>query len=452
MAGKTYYYAVRAVNATGVGPWTLPVQVEATPGNPDAPALTATVVDDDSIRLNWNEPDAHGITITGYELQRWDPTAGNGGDWNANHLLGDDYTITEYINIGLDPGVQHYYRVRAMPQTDSDEGWSANEKDDGASATTLGATPTAPLALAAARGTDPDQDTIALTWNVPATDNGFPVTGYELSKWNGSAWVVHEASLPATPRSYTDKDLARGSKHYYLLRAMNSQGVGASSNFANATTAAAAPDVPVLTLTATGTTTIQISWEEPALNGDTIEGYLLQKWDGDQWDSQDHGTLGNLLSGGTTTNVTIFVDTALNPGEEYWYRIRTDAGTDSDFSVGKFTETHASVPDRPVLTATADGENAIDLSWTVPDDNGSDIIRYDVEVWNTASGSWQDIPGYERGITPSVTSIKLSGLTADTRYVYHIRAVNRAAIDIGEGSGVGPWSTLDFATTEEADE
>ena len=38
-----------------------------------------------SIRLNWNVPEDNGTTITGYQLQRWDPTA-NGpdteGDWS----------------------------------------------------------------------------------------------------------------------------------------------------------------------------------------------------------------------------------------------------------------------------------------------------------------------------------------------------------------------------------
>ena len=70
---------------------------------------------------------------------------------------------------------------------------------------------------------------------LPASDNGFPVTGYSLHKWDGSAWVAHAANLPATPRSYTDRGLTRGSKHYYILRAMNSQGAGAWSNFATAT-------------------------------------------------------------------------------------------------------------------------------------------------------------------------------------------------------------------------
>ena len=41
----------------------------------------------------------------------------------------------------------------------------------------------------------------------------------------------------------------------------------------------------------------------------------------------------------------------------------------------------AGVPDAPVLTATAASRTSIDLSWTVPDDNGTPITGYDIQQW-----------------------------------------------------------------------
>ena len=35
-----------------------------------------------------------------------------------------------------------------------------------------------------------------------------------------------------------------------------------------------------------------------------------------------------------------------------------------------------------MLTATATSRTSIDLSWTVPDDNGTPITGYELERWN----------------------------------------------------------------------
>ena len=206
----------------------------------------------------------------------------------------------------------------------------------------------------------------------------------------------------------------------------------------------AAPDTPVLVLTPTGTSTIQISWAVPAANGDTILGYVLEKWDGTDWE-----TNGNLLGDNVAeTNRTIFVDTDLDAGTEYWYRITTDGATlaNSAESVGKSARTFSGAPDRPVLTVTADGHDAINLSWTVPKTNGSDITRYDIELWDAESKTWGAVPGFAGGVTATVTSVRQGGLTAETRYIYRVRAVNRASMN----SGLGSWSTLAHATTAAA--
>ena len=112
------------------------------------------------------------------------------------------------------------------------------------------------------------------------------------------------------------------------------------------------------------------------------------------------------------------------------------------WSTIKSATTDPGAPDRPVLTATPDGQNAVDLSWTVPMDNGSAIVRYEVQVWNTATSMWD----YVRNDLPSTrTTYKHSGLTAGTRYVYRVRAVNRAA----DNNGLGKWSVITFANTAE---
>ena len=98
-------------------------------GAPDAPMLTATATGRDSIRLTWTVPDANGATITGYELQKWDPRAasGLGMTWGGNLLETGD-TVTEYVDTMLMAGTKYYYRIRALPQeTDSERRWLVSD-------------------------------------------------------------------------------------------------------------------------------------------------------------------------------------------------------------------------------------------------------------------------------------------------------------------------------------
>ena len=420
-------------------------------GNPDAPVLTAIATGATSIQLNWTVPDSNGATITSYQLQRWnnvEPT----GDWTDTNLLTgeaivdtDAETVTQFENTGLAAGTKYYYRIRALPQPDADSGWSATNVSDGASATTHGDTPGRPEW--ATGDFTPTASSLEFTWEVPGVTGGSAVTGYELRIWDGSQWVV-EATL-GNVLTYTDRNLDAGTKYYYVVRAINSQGAGLWSAYKAGTTSPGSPDAPVLTATATGMTTVRLTWTVPDDNGvtDGITGYVLQRWDPDatpaNWSTNiGPNNDGNLL-GPTNTN-TLFVDTGRMPGVAYYYRIRAMPQTgDVGWSTIKSATTDAGAPGRPTnVTAAADGQNAIDLSWTEAPANGSPIVRYELQRWDAADSMWRTI----RNDLPSTrTSYRDTSLTADTRYVYRLRAVNRAA----DNNGLGKWSTLVSTTTAE---
>ena len=94
------------------------------------------------------------------------------------------------------------------------------------------------------------------------------------------------------------------------------------------------------------------------------------------------------------------------------------------------------------FTAMADGENAIDLKWLAPEsDGGNDIVRYELERWNTATRSWVTVTS---AVPANRTSYKVTGLTEGTRYIYRLRAVNRAPTN----NGLGLWSTMASASTD----
>ncbi len=108
----------------------------------------------------------------------------------------------------------------------------------------------------------------------------------------------------------------------------------------------------------------------------------------------------------------------------------------------KVTVTAAETLDEPGaptgLTATADGQTEIDLSWTAPSDNGgADITGYKIEV-STDGSSWSDLAADTRSTT---TSYSHTSLTEGTTRHYRVSAINSA--------GTGPASSSDSATTDE---
>ena len=130
----------------------------------------------------------------------------------------------------------------------------------------------------------------------------------------------------------------------------------------------------------------------------------------------------------------------LRPGDTRHYRVaaRNSRGL-SQWSYPPYATatTPAGVPGVPSLTARGEAHDIINLKWTKPADNGSDIIRYDIQ-WSEDGkpGSWQDLTS----VSPAeVTGYADGGLGPVTTRHYRVRAVNDA--------GAGTWSRAASATT-----
>ena len=263
-AGTTIYARVTAKNSVGYG--TASEVVNATTSStaraPAAPTgLTATAEGPETISLSWNAPtNTGGAAITGYQIE-FSP---NGTD-NWDDLVEDTKsTKTTYTHTGLDAGTTRHYRVRAI---NSEGAGAASSTDD---ATTLPATvPAAPTDLTA---TADGATTINLSWKAPTNTGGIPLTGYQMEvSPNGNTWTPVTPAHTGTGRNYSHTGLTAGTTRYYRVYARNAKGLGAASNTANATTSAAtatAPGAPTgLTATASGQTTINLSWTAPTNTG-----------------------------------------------------------------------------------------------------------------------------------------------------------------------------------------
>ena len=228
---------------------------------------------------------------------------------------------------------------------------------------------------------------------------------------------------------------------------MNNQGTGPWSPYLSTATDDTVPAAPVLMATVISTESIRLSWTVPAANGNPITDYNLVMWETPENGTADWSDT-DLLGDMTVVNLHELND--LTPGTPYIFRVQAVNSTSPGLGAWSnqvTATTVAGAPGRPqMFEAEADGETAIDLSWEAPESTGGNaIIRYELERWNAATRTWVTVTN---AVPANRTSLNVTGLTAGTRYVYRLRAVNRAPTN----NGLGLWSTMATAATDPADE
>lgn len=416
--GTTRYYRVAARNSVSLGVWSdPPVSATTLAGVPGQPNLTARATDASTIELTWTVPADNGSAIIRYELE-W---SFDGGDGSWALLINASEAETSYSDGGLNPGTERHYRIRAVNGATPGEGsWSAAR-----SVKTPPAVPGAPFLRAEANG----QNAINVMWDPPSDDGGADIDQYEVhvSTDGTDGSYSRLGSAAAAARSYTHSGLQPGDERYYRLRAHNSAGWGEFSEPVSTFTLTAVPAAPSLTARANGTSEIKLSWTKPDDRGSDILWYDLQHSDdGSEWLKLDSGI---------AADKSEYVHTGLSGGTTKHYRVRAGNGNgDGEWSASRSARTDAGGPDAPVLTLTVIGDKQIDLSWTVPADNGSSIGGYKVERSVDGDAPWEQLTGNNRTTTYSDTSL----FRGVTRY-YRVAAFN--------GAGTGPFSDAQSATT-----
>ena len=346
---------------------------------------------------------------------------------------------------GLTAGKTYYYRIRAM-NTSGEGAWSTLDTatvnaTTAASATTHKGGPAAPVLTIRTVDADVTDSSLTVDWTAP-DNGGSAITGYELQAWDSanSRWVLEKSqahTAGTTMYSYKDTGLRPGKTYFYRLRAINGEGAsGWSTPYQSQRTDFRAPSVPTLVGTAISTTEIRLTWTVADDGGTPVTGFTLRKW------NQTERWTGSALIL-ADPRVTLHVDIGLEPGTSYSYLIlATNGAGPSQESSPVTVQTMAGVPGSLTLTATTVSSSQIRLSWTEPNANGSPIDHYELEVWDRTNKRWDRIGGNLRGADRRYTQ---SGLTAETTYVYRIRAVNGSTVN----SGQGPWSTMEPGTTKQ---
>ncbi len=419
--GTTRHYRVSAWNDEGRGPVSNTAHATTDSDRPGAPTrLTATARGSDRIDLSWRAPSNVGDGIEGYQIE---VSEDGGSTWDV-HVADTRSTSTTYSHRNLEAGDTWHYRVAAISSA------GVGPTSDEANATTEVGRPSAPLALSA---TADGRNRIRLAWSPPRDNGGARITGYriEVSRTGTTGWILESSNTGSTRTTYTHTGLDPGSRRYYRVAAINSEGTGPFSRVASAVTQATVPSAPSnLVATAHGRTQINLSWRTPISDGGSrISGYRIEvSPDGNNWTTRVANT-------GTTA--TTYPHRGLSPATTRHYRVYAinSVGAGPASNVAKAT-TDATVPGAPTgLTATANGQSRIDLAWKAPtNDGGAPVTGYRIERSDDRT-TWKTLRSNHTS-----TSFSHVGLAPATTQHYRVYAVNVA--------GAGPASNIATATTD----
>ena len=390
---------------------------EGTPGTPSTP--TAEIHPPSLALLSWTPVQKlYGHPVTGYLVER----SAGAGQTTMREVKGTIYADTQ------GGGGNLAYRVRALNEFGVKGPWSQvvrTQAQTGRAGAPTGLTVTAS-----------DTTTVSLSWTAPTDTGGMNVTidGYRIDYSGEDNQVLTAVSDSATTTTtYTHSNLLSGHRYCYRVAAVNTNGPGDFSEWRCATTKDV-PGAPAgLSAAASGNDAVSLSWAAPSgTGGSAITGYRIES-------STDAGGSWQLRESSRST--TTYTHSSLSAGTSYCYRVAAvNANGHSAFS-GQACATTEDVPGAPEnLSATADGETAIDLSWSPPDDTGGlnvTIASYDVEYSVNDGVSWQALATVQSG-----TTHEDSGLQPGSRRCYRVKAVNT--------HGEGPLSGEACATTEGA--
>lgn len=295
--GVTYYYAVVAENAVGLGPAS--AVVSAVPwAPPTAPqGLTATGGDRE-IRVAWDAPaDLGGGSLTQIRLFRG-PDAGN-----LTLLASLSGASRNYTDTNVTVGQTYAYSVQAM--------------------TTFAPGPLAPAVTAFARSlpTEPlnltatgGEGVVHLAWEVPLSDGAEPLVGYVLRRTSDQAGDPEVVTPLGLGTAFDDANVTNGVTYSYSIAAENGLGEGPASAPLATARPAGPPGVPGDFAAEGGDLSVQVHWTAPADDGGwPVEIYRVYR-----------GPVGGPLTAVTEVTApagTTYTDTNVVLGEQYDYAV-----------------------------------------------------------------------------------------------------------------------------------
>ena len=402
--GNTYYYKVRALDASGTaGAWSDVVAVTCRLGL-TAPTVTGGNDSQGRPTLKWN-------AVTGaakYEVYR---ARSKDGDYiKYSTVTGTSYTNTSYI----ENGNTYYYKVRALDANGTAGAWSSIVS------VTYRAASTGTLSAPTVTGGNDAQGRPTLKWNAVTGAAKYEV--YRARSLNGD--YIKYSTVTGT--SYTNTSyIENGNTYYYKVRALDASGTaGAWSSIVSVTYRAASTG----TLSAPTVTGGNDSQGRPTLKWNAVTG--AAKYEVYRARSKD----GDYIKYSTVTGTSYTNTSYLANGTTYYYKVRAlgsdgTAGPDST----PVSVTYKAPFGAPLVTGSKDSQGRPALKW----DKVTDAAKYEVYRARSKNGT------YSLMSTQSATGYtNTSYLANGTTYYYKVRALKAS----GTASAYSSVVTITYGT------
>ena len=352
----SYSVTVKADDGNG-GTDTIAVTITVTdenepPAAPDAPTVSATSGSTTSLDVSWTAPANEGKPpITSYDLRY---RVGSSGSWTdgSQNVMGTTAAIS-----ALAAGTEYQVQVRAS-NDDGDSGWSAA----GTGSTNVPANNAPQFPSTTATREVPEN--LASDQNVgavlTATDADGDTLTYTLEGTDAASFDIDSGTGQIRTKAGVTYD--HETTPSYSVTVTASDGTASATIDVTITVTdedepPAAPDAPTVSATAGSTTSLDVSWAEPANEGKpAITSYDLRYRVGDS---------GSWTDGPQDVTGTTAAISALAADTEYQVQVRaTNAEGDSGWSAAGTGSTSAPGNNAPVFS---DGT----LTRTVPENSAT---------------------------------------------------------------------------------
>jgi chitodextrinase len=414
-ANTSYDYTVTATDSnllvsppSNDAPATTPVaQPPAAPTNLAATASSPTEVD-----LSWTAAAPGSSSVASYTVFR------NGVS------VGDATGTTNYSDTGLTPDTVYDYTVIA---TDT-ASLSSTPSDDAVATTPVAVPPAAPTNLSATAVSPTEVD---LGWTAAVAGTS-PVNSYQVSR--GGVVIATVAGL-----SYRDTGLTATTTYDYTVTALDTAGESSDPSGDAVATTLSPPRPPAaptaLSASATGPTTVSLSWTAAIAGDAPITGYRVSR--------------GGVVI--ATVGSSPYTDTGLTPNTSYSYTVTAvdGNGLTSGASAPATTTTLAlQPPHAPTgLTATATGPNTVSLSWTAAIAGSAPVTGYQVSrggvvIATVTTASYSDTSVAANTMySYSVTATDSNHLTSPASNIATVTTPVSTTINLLTNPGFETWST-----------
>lgn len=403
LGGHTYLFMVTQGDVLLPGPVLVRFD-RSTP--PSAPQAVSALASAGSVAVSWASPASDG----GWPITSYGVSASPGGAGCTVTVSTGDEPLTCSVG-GLSNGVDYSFSVAAKTVAGV-----------GAAATVVGRPRTVPSAPGSVTA-DPGDGSASVSWAVPASDGGAPITGYSVTASPGGSSCSTTVGVTPNPLSCVVGGLSNGTSYTLAVRAVNVAGSGAAGS--TSATPRTVPSAPQNLAAVPGNSSVTASWSAPSSSGGAaVTGYTVTASPGGAACSTTVGVTPNPLSCAISglTNGTTYVLSA---------RAHNPAGTGSATTASAVPRT---VPSTPTSVTAVAGDGSATVSWGAPtSDGGAAVSGYTVTASPGGANCSTTV-----GVTPNPLACVVGGLSNGTTYTFAIRASNAAGLGAPASTSATP--------------